>query len=448
MNNKKQTKTNNKTIRLAIIATFIIIILSSIAISTLYQIPLAHGSRIKISLLNQDPDPASPGNYIELRWTVENLGSSASDDVYIEIVPDYPFSLRPTDDKITNIGSLNGRQLGEEAYTFYRKLKIDENAVEGDNTIRLRYRVGKEGVWVEPDKFTARVRSIDAALSIESVSVSPSKFIPGRPSKVTFKIKNLADSTMKDITFKLDLTLSTIVAGSTTADLISAYEKIPFVPVNSATEKNIKLLKPQETATLDYTLIAFPNAESGVYKIPITLKYRDELSTEYTKNDLIGLTIGSEPEVYVVIEDSDLIAGNKNGKITLKIVNKGVTDLKFADLVLEETAEYKILSNSEEYIGNIDSDDYENVDFQLLLTNNNNKKQKSVLLLPIQLTFKDAHNRDYKKELKLKYDIYTAEQRGQEKSKSVIIIVIVVAIMIIAWVIYKKWEKKRKSKKR
>ena len=427
-----------------IILILAILLLCTTVFATVYQTPLAFGGRIKFTLLNQDPDPVKPGEYVELRWTIENYGTDASGELFVEIVPEYPFSLRPGDTKITSIGSLTGRQMGEEAYVFYKKLKIDEKAVEGENTIKLRYKYGKNGYWVELEEFTIRIQTIDAAISIDSINSK--KFVPGNTGKLSINIKNLADSVMKDITFKLDLTLSTIVSNSAIANPLTAFDTIPFAPSNSATEKRIQKLNAGETKTIEYTLAAFPEAESGIYKIPITLTYKDELETEYTKNDIIGLTVGADPDIYIVIEDSDILAGKKNGKVTFKIVNKGVTNVKFADLILKETNDYEITSSAEEYIGNIDTDDYENIYFKLLLKNNNNGKQKSSMNFPLLLTFKDANNNDFKKEFNLTYQIYTAEQKGQAKSQSAIIIIAVIIVMIIAWVVYKKWEKRRKQK--
>ena len=48
---------------------------------------------IQVTLLNQDPDPVQPGDVVEVRFQVQNKLSETTDDVYIEILPEFPFSM-------------------------------------------------------------------------------------------------------------------------------------------------------------------------------------------------------------------------------------------------------------------------------------------------------------------------------------------------------------------
>ena len=102
--------------------------------------------QVEVTLLNHDPDPVNSGNVVEVRFKVENTGEQTIEDFVIEIIPDYPFSLYSgTAQK--NYGKLIGGQDGIDSIIVDYKLRIDEDAVEGDNEIKLRYTYGEAEKW-------------------------------------------------------------------------------------------------------------------------------------------------------------------------------------------------------------------------------------------------------------------------------------------------------------
>jgi hypothetical protein len=396
-------------------------------------------------MISQDPDPVSPGDYVELRWMITNMGSKPLEGVEFKLVADYPFEFLGGETGIEKLGTIQGNQKGEEGIVLYYRVRINEDASEGVNDIHLMYRIGGAD-WVRLDSFEIRVQSVDAAIVIDDVRVEPAIIPPGNRGKVGIKVKNLADSVIKDVNINLDITLSSIPKPATITEIATLYDALPFAPVDSSTEKRIHLIKPGEVKLVSYDIMAYSSADSRIYKVPVIITYKDELDNNFTKTGVIGIIVGSEPDLYVVIDSSDLVAGQKYGKISFKFVNKGVTDIKFLDVALDETDDYKIVSAHKEYIGNIDSDDYDSVDFQLFLTNNGNPKKNSVLKFPLKITFKDANNKDYSESFELDYRINTAEEKGQSKSSSSTIIIIVIILMLLVWFVYRSWEKKRRKK--
>jgi len=122
-----------------------------------------------------------------------------------------------------------------------------------------------------------------------------------------------------------------------------------------------------------------------------------------------------------------------SGEVSLKIVNKGLSDLKLMNAVLVETPDYSITSKNEEYIGNIDSDDYENVEFTI-------DCNKNYVELKLKLEYLDANNVRYNEE----YDIPMKVSKTQ-KGKGTKVIGILIVIAIVAGGI---WYYKRKHKKK
>jgi hypothetical protein len=406
------------------------------------------GASIRVSMISQDPDPVKPGEYLELRWMVINMGSTPLQDVEFMLVSDYPFQLLGIDDGVRQLGTIQGHQKGEEGVILYYKVRIDEDASEGVNALTLMYRYTGVSDWTKLDSFDVRVQSVDAAVVIDSVSLEPERITPGNSGRLTLKLTNLADSVMKDINVKLDLTLETLPLPATGTEASLRFDALPFVPTSSAGEKRIPMIKPGESVLVSYDIMVYPSASSRVYKLPVIVTYKDEIDTEFEKDDIVGIVVGSEPDVYVVIDSSDLVAGKKTGKVSFKFVNKGVTDIKFLDVVLKENGDYKIISSKEEYIGNIDSDDFESVEFSIYLNNNNNANEESVLDFPLHITFKDANNMDYDKEVDLKYQIRTPEEKGEAQSRSAMIIAVVVVLMLLVWIGYKVWERRRRRQQK
>ncbi|MBN1543839.1 COG1361 S-layer family protein [Candidatus Woesearchaeota archaeon] len=406
------------------------------------------GASIRVSMISQDPDPVKPGEYLELRWMVTNYGSKPLEDVEFMLAADYPFQLLGTSDGVKQLGTIQGHQKGEEGVVLYYKVRIDEDSSEGVNKLYLKYRYKGMEDWSRLEYFEVRVRSMDAAVVIDDVLLEPARIAPGSTGKLNIKLKNLADSLMKDVNVKLDLTLESIPRSATGAESSILFDALPFAPTTSASEKRIPSIKPGGTSILSYDLMVYPDAASRVYKLPVIITYKDEVGTEFEKNEIVGVVVGAMPDVYVVIDSSDLIAGKKTGKVSFKFVNKGVTDIKFLDVTLKETADFKITSSNEEYIGNIDSDDFESVDFAVYLGNNGDAKEGSVIEFPLHIEFKDANNVDYSNDLKLTYSIPTAEEKGQEQSRSALLMVMAIVIIVAGWLTYRWWDRRRKRQQK
>jgi hypothetical protein len=443
MKNKNTTFKKHKKIFACAVLSFMLLLCATVFADVNTYVS---GASIRVSMISQDPDPVEPGEYLELRWLVTNFGSTPLENVEFKLIPDYPFQLLGDDDGIRYLGTIQGHQKGEEGVVLYFRVRIDEDTSEGVNKLQLRYNHDGVQDWSKLDEFEIRVQSVDAAVVIDKVVLDPERITPGSKGKLSIDIKNLADSLMKDINVKLDLTLETIPRSTTGSESAVLYEALPFAPTGSSSEKRISTIKAGKTATVSYDLMVYPDATSRVYKLPIILTYKDELDNEFEKEDIVGIVVGSSPDIYVVIDSSDLVAGKKTGKVSFKFVNKGVTDVKFLDVTLKDTEEYEIISASKEYIGNIDSDDFESVDFELYLNNNVDPENAGTIDFPLHIEFKDANNIDYEEDITLKYKIYTAEEKGQAKSRSATIIVVVIVVMIIVWIAYRKWEKRRKKK--
>lgn len=382
---------------------------------------------LQISLLNSDPDPAQPGRYVELRFRVENLGTFNTADTLFELIPEFPFSMDPGESTERELGTIYGRSIGDEAATLYYKVRVDRNAIDGDNYVRLRYTVDNGKTWALSDKFTIRVQSVYAIVGIESVKTTPRKIEPGKKAEVVVTLKNLADSIMEDVTLKLDMSSSTM----------------PFVPIDSTSEKKVKSLAPGESKAFAFDIMALGDAASQIYKLPIVISYVDATGTYYNKSDILALVVGATPEIETSVDEQTFYSSGRSGKVTVRFVNRGVTDIKFLNVNLEPSDDFEIISGSTVYIGDLDSDDYETAEFDIYVKGT----KEDHVVLPLKLEYTDPNNEEFMQNVALRVNLYSGEQLkryGLSRGNGFTGIFIILVIVIGGYFGYQKWKKKKK----
>lgn len=386
---------------------------------------LSIGADVRISLVNQEPDTADPGKYVDVRFKIENNGSQKVANFMFEVLPEFPFSLDPGKSAVEQIGDLNPTQKTDEAVIIKYRLKVDDSAVEGDNELKVRYKFDKND-WIVPEPFLVKVQTHDAILSVDSVQADNESFRPGASNDLKIRLTNKADSVLKNVKVRLDL------------------GNVPFVPIGSTNEKSIYQIESGKSYDLDFNLLTDPEAKSGVYQAALKIEYYDELGKGYFKNSTIGLVVSAEPDLSVTIEKSGVYGANQAGDVSIKIVNKGVSNIKFMNVKLMPSSSYRIISNDEVYIGKIDSDDYGTADFKIYAGSTNQKE----INLPIVLTYKDANNRDFTETKEMALNLYSASEAkkfGLQAGNGTWSIVIIIVVALVGFYLYRRWRKSKKK---
>ena len=265
------------------------------------------------------------------------------------------------------------------------------------------------------------------ALTISSVDVSPEQIIPGGTAEITLNLENNFDRTLSDIEVYLDF----------------SSEKVPIAPYDSSAEMSIEEIRSDKSKTLIFSVIALSDAKPGVYKIPVMIKYTDN-GTEVKKSSLISLSINSNPMLYITAEDSILIKGQGN-TLSIKIVNNGLSDVKLLTIKLNEVIGINMLSQSEVYIGELSSDNFDSAEFRVFVSDT----APGILNMPVELKYRDAANNELKETKNLKINAYSREEAislGLIKRNNSLAIAITIAVLVIAFIIYRRIRKKRRQK--
>jgi len=344
-------------------------------------------------------------------------------------VPSYPFVLDPGESLMRELGTLYGRSIGDEAATLYYKLRVDRKAIQGDSELKLKYTFDDGKTWVLLDPFVIRVQSIDATVGITRIKSIPTKIEPGKSARVIVTLRNLADSVMEDISLKFDLTS----------------DDMPFAPVNSTSEKKVRSLGAGESVDYVFDLLVLGDAASQVYKVPIVLSYADETGKLYNKSDILALVVGTRPDIAITIDDQEFYSSGSAGEITIKFVNKDVTDVKFLNVELMPSDDFDVFSTSSVYLGDLDSDDYESADFKVFVKGTDASSVK----IPLKLDYKDANNEAFVQNVELNLRLYSKtemKQFGLVQSSNTMGIVIILVIVVGGIYLYRKKKKKKKKK--
>jgi len=400
--------------------------LANAVVNTVYY---GDSPRISVSLASQDPDPVEPGKIVELSFKLDNQGALAS-NLMFEILPEHPFSILPGENSVMNIGTLGTSQDTDRTVFVKYRLKVDQSAVDGTHEVKVRYKLENFESWTTVEDLTVKVQSKDAILSVEKFTTVPEVVAPGSKTKLVISLKNQATSVLKNIKIVLSLGKS-------------GDEETPFAPVGSTNEKVISAIDAQSSASLEFNLLVDPDAKSKVYKVPLVIQYSDILNKNQSKTLTIALVVGVEPDISVYVDTTTVYTAGKTGEVSVKIVNKGLTDIKFLNVKLDKAEGYKALSPYEVYIGNIDSDDYETADFKI----NVDKKSKEKIILPLTIEYKDANNQEYTKKLSIELPIYTnseAKKLGLIENDNKGIIFVILIIAVVGFFAYRRWKKRRK----
>ncbi len=377
---------------------------------------------IQVTLLNQDPDPVQPGDVVEVRFQVQNKLSETTDDVYIEILPEFPFSMY-SGESVRNFGKIRGRQTGIDAPIADFKLKVDENAVEGEYEIKLRVKIGSKLYDVYKDVFFIDVATSDAVLEMSKITLEPEQIMPGKTATLSFHVQNYDDTFVKDIRIKLLL------------------DGTSLLPSESTNEMWISRLSSGTQKVVSFPLIAKPDASGGIAEVPVQITYEDITGRMFNKTNVISVKIGGEPRVRVHLRDREVYQSGTSGKIVVEVANPTPIDVKFLELEILPHDSYQLVSaNKYVYIGDVDSDDTESETFQIFMNSGVDE-----VVIPVTVRYLDPQNELFEIHEELKVPVFTRSQLiryGMQKSSMGIIIFVI--IILGAGVYWWKFRRRRK----
>jgi len=270
--------------------------------------------------------------------------------------------------------------------------------------------------------------NLASALVIDSVSMNPKVIAPGETAELIIELENNGECDAEDVSVVLDLS------------------EVPFAPYNSASEYGIEEIDEGDSEDAEFKLIALNDADAGIYKIPVEITYYyedDENETEHKKDSLISVTVNSKPIIDVTLENGLLLKGQEK-EITLQLTNKGLSNAKFLEIEIADLNSYNILSSNKIYIGDLDSDDFDSVTFDVYFKPN----APDTVTLPVVVRYKDSINNEYTETSSLQLKVYSSEKAIElelMKKNNTGNYIGALVILVVLYYIYKKFKKRKKS---
>lgn len=259
--------------------------------------------------LNQDPDPAEPGKYVELRWQVLKHGNDDLDKVTYEFEEKYPFSFDSSEEKTKTIDKWLGVSETEEYYILYYKVKVAEDAIEGNYEATIKSTVINNGETVVKEAdYSIRIGDKTRAdLAIGSISTSPKKLVSDtEEGEIIVEVENIGNRDAYNVRAVLVLP-----SGFTTTYSYSDTDNLGTIPAGQS-----------KTAT--FYVDIDKKVWSGLHPAQIQLGYKEDLDTIDYYNEILplNLSIISRPVFEVVSVDFGNSKISPGNIVEMKIIIK------------------------------------------------------------------------------------------------------------------------------
>lgn len=306
---------------------FILLILSPIAHAS--AATYVDSAGLSVDVMSQTPNPARPGESVELTLSVQNYGNEDLKNIVITAQPEYPFSKVDGESLSRTISYLNARQDDDDAATVKLKLKVASDAPAG--TYELDIVTTDSTGTTKTTTLDIEVRGKEYA---QIVTISKASIDFATEEQLDFVVTNTGSSPLKNMEISWVDSTGTIL------------------PVYSDNTKYISYLAPNESVTVSYIVMADVNADPGLYKLDITLEVEDYDSNVSIISTTAGLFVGGGTDFDVAFSD------NSDGEMSFSIANVGNNEAYSVKVFIPEQEGYSVSGSSSTIVGNLEKGDY------------------------------------------------------------------------------------------
>lgn len=209
---------------------------------------------LDVTLLNQDPYPAVPGDYVKLVFQVEGIDSPDCDDITFNLLSDYPIEFDPGESGLRTFKKIDYVKDYESNLLIPYKVRVNKDALNGASPIEIRVQ-SKNSVPLSKT-FDIEINDVRASFEIYV------KNYDYTTHELTLEILNIAEADIEALTIEIPKQDSVIIKGA---------NKIVVGDLDS-----------NEYTTVDFEAIPFDG------EIKINLIYSDAINTRRTVQDTIN----------------------------------------------------------------------------------------------------------------------------------------------------------------
>src|SRR3989344_1723429 len=265
------------------------------------------------------------------------------------------------------------------------------------------------------------------AIRVKNVAMVPENLVPGEEGLIAIEIENGGNLFIDNMQVKLGL-----------PSVVSFYKDVDKIKISR--------IDPGESKNISFRIIASPAAKEGLYEGSLDIDYITHFGTSLINvgdnqkdNYTLGIIIRSTPALFMQLQNSEIYRGNSLGEIGVKLVNKGLSDIQFLSIELEESPDYDIIDESVKYIGDLDSDDFDTANFRI-----NVKSSKREIILPIKIEYKDSLNKAYETQENLVLQMRSAQEMGVASNVFLYVVLSIIFILGVGYFLYRRYKKKQR----
>ena len=298
-------------------------------------------SKLSETLLNQDPDPVEPGEYVELRFKVVKEGNEELENIEYELVPEYPFSVDKSDSAVKEVGDWRGNSDENEYYILYYKLRVDEDALEDTYELKLLQR-SENGLEREVE-FDVRVdEKKSPELVIGRVDTSPSKLIANYDEGVVrIEFVNVGDEAAEQVIVDMDVP--------------KGFEE----SFGYSSRANLGTIDAGESKIGEFYLDTNKGLEKGNHGAQLSLSYKED--DDGVEDDIkeikkgFNISVFGRPEYELKEVYVDNLTTGSSGEIKLKVENIGSRESDSTSLqIFMDSSQPFEFDDKSEFIGKMD----------------------------------------------------------------------------------------------
>ncbi len=160
---------------------------------------------LDVELINQDPYPAIPGDYVKIVFQLNGIGDPSCGEVEFELLPEFPFSLDPGVEAKKSVSSGTFIRKYESFAIIPYQLRVDGDALDGANPLEVSYRKGGVAFLKQFDIEIDDVRT-DFEVSVEDYVIAE--------REMTFEILNIGENDVEALTVEIPKQENMDVKGS------------------------------------------------------------------------------------------------------------------------------------------------------------------------------------------------------------------------------------------
>jgi len=247
---------------------------------------------LKTTFVNQDPYPADPGSYVNLVFKLENWGTEKAENAVFELLPGYPFSLDTGVSATKELGTINGVQTNQNAFLIKYKVRVDKDAIDGENEIGVMCTYNNGAVVTDKFNVTVSNPRTDFDVVVQDSTAGTT----------TLAIANIGANTGYSVIVRIPEQQNFRVTG-TSASIIGNLNAGDYTLVSFQITSNTGIANISSTGAnipsnrsfnrTAFNRTAFNTSMVGMGNLAVDISYTDTLGIRRTIQKEVSLNMGS-----------------------------------------------------------------------------------------------------------------------------------------------------------